>query len=189
VVERAPRRALAYIAHGTLRLAPGVALSTRLALLHAALLQVITEQVPDLAVVETPFVAASPRAALILGHARGVVLAALGQQGVRVLEVSPAEVKLAVTGSGNADKAQVQAMVQRLLSLDRAPARDAADALAAAISAAHAGAIPEIAGARRARSRRIAVVPAQAVPPAPSTALAALGNLRGRSPRFVLRRG
>jgi crossover junction endodeoxyribonuclease RuvC len=158
----------------------------RLAELHAALLIVIEEHVPDLAIVETPFVAASPRAALILGHARGVALAALGQKGVRVREISPAEVKVAVTGSGNAGKAQVQAMVQRLLSLHRAPARDAADALAAAFSAAQTGALADAIGSRRARTRRVALAP---VPPVPHDALAALRASHGRSARFVLRRG
>lgn len=186
VVERRPRAPLSHVAHGTLRLAAGGALPARLAELHAALLVVIDEQVPDVAIVETPFVAVSPRAALILGHARGVVLAALGQKGVRVREISPAEVKVAVTGCGNADKAQVQAMVQRLLSLARAPARDAADALAAAISAAQTGALSDVMGSRRTRTRRVAVAP---VPSAPHDALAALGALRGRSARFVLRRG
>ena len=77
-------------------------------------------------------------------------------------------------------------MVQRLLSLSRAPARDAADALAAAVSAANAGALSGVVASRRARARCKAVAPAQ---PAPLNALAVLGALRGRSARFVSRRG
>ena len=75
------------------------------------------------------------------GQARGVALAAVGAGGRAVVEYSASRIKLAVTGNGRAAKAQVQNMDRRLLELDRPPARDAADALAAAICHANAGRI------------------------------------------------
>ena len=77
----------------------------------------------------------SAKSALILGHARGVaLLAARRQPQVDIHEISPAEVKKAVTGHGRADKKQVQEMIRVLLGLPQVPAEDAADALAIAIA-------------------------------------------------------
>ena len=83
-------------------------------------------------------------------------MAALGAGGLVVEELAAREVKQAVVGTGAAEKAQVQAMVTRLLSLDPAPPSDAAEALAAAICAAHQNRNPALGGAggRRSRSRR-----------------------------------
>jgi len=84
--------------------------------------------------VEAPFHGASARAALQLAHARGVVLAALGSAKVPVFEYSPATIKKAVTGSGRAEKAQVEAMVGRLVPGGVPPGKpDMADAIAAAL--------------------------------------------------------
>jgi crossover junction endodeoxyribonuclease RuvC len=108
----------------------------RLAAIHAGIVAVIESHRPTRVVVEKVFVAASPRAALVLGQARGVVLAAAAAAGLQVEELSPQAVKLAVVGTGAAQKLQVQRMVQRLLALEERPAQDAADALAAALCAA-----------------------------------------------------
>jgi crossover junction endodeoxyribonuclease RuvC len=73
----------------------------------------------------------------VLAEARGVVLATLCRLGLAVDELSPAEVKSAITGSGRADKQQVARMVRLLLGLAAAPlAEDAADALAVALARA-----------------------------------------------------
>jgi crossover junction endodeoxyribonuclease RuvC len=158
VVERA-RGGLVHVEHGTVRPPRGAELAVRLAALHAALGALLARTRPDVAVVERVFVAASPRAALVLGHARGVALAALAGAGVPVRELAPSEVKQAVAGFGGADKRQVQAMVQRLLALDAPPARDAADALAAALCEAQAGRlaalVPAAAAPRARRSLRL----------------------------------
>ena len=68
-------------------------------------------------------------------------------------EYTPAQVKVAVTGSGVAGKPQVQAMIQRLLTLDSAPASDAADALAVAICDGHSGSSPGAGRVARALAR------------------------------------
>jgi len=135
VVERRGA-GLHHIAHGTLRQPRSAPLATRLAAIHAGIASVIEAHRPDLVVVEGVFVAANPRAALVLGQARGVALAAAAAAGLRVDELSPQAVKLAVVGTGAAHKLQVQRMVRRLLALDVTPPQDAADALAVALCAA-----------------------------------------------------
>jgi crossover junction endodeoxyribonuclease RuvC len=136
VVERRGAR-VHHIAHGTLRPPRAAALAGRLAAIHAGLSRVIEAHRPDLVVVEQVFVAVNVRAALVLGQARGVALAAASAAGLGVEELSPQQVKRAVVGTGTARKAQVQHMVQRLLGLEVAPPQDAADALAAALCRAH----------------------------------------------------
>jgi len=141
VVERRGA-AVHHVAHGTLRPPRTAALAARLAAIQQGIREVIAAHRPDSAVVEQVFVASNARTALVLGQARGVALAALSAAGLRVDELSPQEVKRAVVGTGGARKAQVQRMVQRLLALERVPAEDAADALAAALCRAHQGARP-----------------------------------------------
>jgi len=137
VIERTGSK-LRHVAHGTLRPKDG-GLQGRLTEVYALLCEVVARYEPDVASVEQVFVSASPRSALVLGQARGVALAALGGLGVHVEEYAPARIKQSVTGSGRAPKRQIQQMVGRLLGLERSPAQDAADALAAAICHAQTG--------------------------------------------------
>jgi crossover junction endodeoxyribonuclease RuvC len=136
IVERSGS-ALVHVAHGTVRPPRGALLAARLGWLYRDISQVIEQYRPDAVAVEQVFVAASPRAALVLGQARGAVLAAVAAGGLPVVEYTPAQIKQGVAGTGAAPKPQVQAMVRRILALERAPAADAADALAAAIRHAH----------------------------------------------------
>jgi crossover junction endodeoxyribonuclease RuvC len=142
---------LRWVAHGVLRPGREASLPARLATLAVDLAGRIELYRPDVASVEEVFVAASPRSALVLGHARGVVLASLGAGAVPLVEYAPARIKLAVSGHGRAAKAQMQRMVKRLLVLERHPPADAADALAAAICHAHAGPLEKL---RRPAPRR-----------------------------------
>jgi len=89
---------------------------------------------PDEAAIENPFYAQNVKTALLLGQVRGAVLVAIAGTACGFHEYSALEIKKAVTGYGQADKEQVQTMVQALLGLedDRIPL-DASDALAAAI--------------------------------------------------------
>ena len=153
---------LVHLAHGTLRPQRGASVAVRLATIQHQLAEVIALHEPEVAVVEEIFVAASPRSALVLGQARGVALAAAAAAGLSVVEYGARQIKLAATGSGNAAKKDVQAMVARRLGLARAPAADAADALAGALCHAQAGPLGALAGVARSR--------------------------RPRAPRFVLRR-
>ena len=144
-----------HLRHGVIRPPSGQALADRLHFLHRELLDVLRVEEPEVAVVERVFLAANPRSALVLGQARGALLASLGMAGVRVAELAARQVKKAVTGSGAADKAQMQSMVKTLLSLDAAPPTDAADALALALTYAQAGPLAELQiRGRRRNSRR-----------------------------------
>lgn len=153
VIERSDGR-LVVVAHGVLRLPKGRALNERLALLYDAIRGVIEEYQPSQIAVEQVFVAVNPRSALVLGQARGAVLAATASCGIAVSEYAPRAVKQSVVGVGNAAKRQVQEMVCRLLALDALPPTDAADALALAICHAQAGRLRALGvAARRSRPR------------------------------------
>ena len=94
---------------------------------------------PDLVAVERLFFNKNVMTAFAVGQARGAVLLTAARHGLEVHEYGPHEVKMAVTGYGRAEKAQVQEMVQRVLGLAALPRPDdAADALAVAICLAHA---------------------------------------------------
>jgi crossover junction endodeoxyribonuclease RuvC len=162
IVERT-RGAIVHVTHGTIRTPSGCPLEERLAVLYRRLSEAVREHAPERAVVERVFVAHNARSAIVLGQARGAILASLGAEGVPVDELSAREIKKAVTGTGAAEKSQVQQMVKRLLSLPKAPAQDAADALAAAVCRAQMGRlagldIPARSRRSRSRSRRTLVV-------------------------------
>lgn len=124
---------LYYVTCGVIRLNNKYTFSERLKVIFDGLCEVIATHKPVIAAVEDVFVAANPRTALKLGHARGVaVLAALHNE-LNVYDYTPRLVKQAVVGYGNADKQQVQQMVRVLLQLSAAPSVDAADALAVAM--------------------------------------------------------
>ena len=107
--------------------------SVRLAELLRQLEAVIASLQPTVVAVEDIFTHRNARSALLLGQARGVVLAAAGKHGLPVHAYPPATVKRAVAGHGRADKGQIQRMVKVLLCLTRSPAEDEADAMAVAI--------------------------------------------------------
>lgn len=125
----------------------------RLAAIADAFARTIAEHKPDLAAVERAFFGKNATAALRVGEARGVALAELARAGVRVEELTPAEVKKAVTGTGGARKQQVQLMIGAILGCAE-PIRplDASDALALAVCLAHRTDIIE---ARRRSARRV----------------------------------
>ena len=111
----------------------------RLLRIHRELRTLLTDLRPDCAAVEAVFFARNVQSALRLGQARGVVLLALAEAGIPIHEYSALEVKKAVTSFGQAQKDQVQRMVQMLPRLSEAPQpADAADALAIAICHQHA---------------------------------------------------
>jgi crossover junction endodeoxyribonuclease RuvC len=112
-------------------------LPLRLARLAASVGELLQLARPEVVVVEAPFFGLNARSLIVLAQARGALLATVAQQGIEIREVSPAEVKSAVTGNGRADKAQVAQMVRLLLGVRNAewPA-DATDALAVALCGA-----------------------------------------------------
>jgi crossover junction endodeoxyribonuclease RuvC len=128
---------LRHLANGQIRTDAKDALPARLVALHARLASVLAEHRPETAAVEEVFVNENPQSTLKLGQARGVVLLAAAQAGIGVGEYAARLVKKAVVGTGGAEKAQVHAMVQRLLPGAKIAGADAADALAVAITHAH----------------------------------------------------
>ena len=131
---------LSHIAHGVIRPKTQASLAERLCAVLDELAGVIAEHEPHEASIEETFVNANARAALALGQARGVTLAACARAKLPVAEYSPATIKKALVGTGGAEKAQVAFMVRRLLPKAGDVSADAADALAAALChAAHGG--------------------------------------------------
>ena len=135
---------LSHIANGQLKTDPAAPLPERLADLCRQLETLITEHAPEAAAVEEVFVNKNPQSTLKLGQARGVALMCAARAGIAVGEYAPSLVKKAVVGTGGAEKAQVHAMVSRLLPGAKIAGPDAADALAVAITHAH-----HLASARR----------------------------------------
>ena len=132
VIEKKGNR-LHFVTCGVIRLSDKNSFSGRLKIIFDGLCEVIDSHKPAVAAVEDVFVAANPRTALKLGHARGVAVLAALHNGLQVHDYTPRMVKQAVVGYGNADKNQVQQMVRVLLQLSTSPSADAADALAVAM--------------------------------------------------------
>ncbi len=128
-------------AAGVITTSPSETVPIRLASLRKDLSELLAELHPDVMVIERIFFRTNARTAMAVGQASGVALLTAVEHGCQVAEYTAAEVKLAVTGYGNATKDQVQEMVRRLAKLDQMPRPpDAADALALAIC--HLGAAP-----------------------------------------------
>jgi crossover junction endodeoxyribonuclease RuvC len=137
---------LRHIAHGVVKTVPSAPLADRLATLCTGLEAVIAAHGCAAAAIEEVFVNANPQSTLKLGQARGVVLLVAARGGLPVAEYATRLVKKAIVGSGGADKAQVHAMVERLLPGTRVVGEDAADALAVAIAHAHLAATARLRG-------------------------------------------
>lgn len=124
--------ALTLVGCGTISPAASLPLAGRLARIAAGVREVCAREQPSAASVETVFQSVNPRAALVLGQARGAAFAALGGE-LPVHEYAPGEIKRAVTGNGRAAKEQVGRMVGLLLGGSPPGDEHACDALAAAI--------------------------------------------------------
>ncbi len=136
MIESAGSR-LRHLGDGVISTDADQPLAERLSQIHRALNTLLEQWRPAEAAVEHTYVNKNPGAALKLGQARGVVLLAPALAGIPVAEYQAMEVKRAVVGTGHADKAQVEAMVKRLLPGAAIRRADAADALAVAICHAH----------------------------------------------------
>lgn len=128
---------LGWIAHGVIHPDPGLDLAERLGIICEELRSVIHDHEPGEAAVEETFVNINPRSTLLLGQARGAVLATLAAARLKVREYATRKVKQSIVGTGAADKSQVAFMVRRLLPKAGEVSADAADALAVAICSAH----------------------------------------------------
>jgi crossover junction endodeoxyribonuclease RuvC len=134
-VVRVEGRRVTALAHGDIATRPRADPAARLHQIHAGVASVLAQHAPDHAAVESLFIGLDPRAILAVGQARGVALAACGAAGVASAEYAPAQIKLAVCGSGRAPKEQVGRMIAVILRLEGAPPSEhAADALAVALT-------------------------------------------------------
>lgn len=127
---------IAYVVSGAIKTS-GETLAERLQEIFAGVDRLASEFRPDEVAIERVFMHRNADSALKLGQARGAALSATFAVRPRVFEYAPREVKLAVVGTGGAQKEQVQLMVKRLLHIAGPLAEDAADALAIALCHAH----------------------------------------------------
>lgn len=139
---------LRVVAHGCLNVS-AASPAARLRVIFEGLQALVSQHCPAEVAVERVFVSRNADSALKLGQARGAALCAI-PAAVPVFEYAPRAVKLAVVGSGGAEKFQVAHMIRVLLALRESPGADASDALAVAVCHAHArnGAVAQSTGPR-----------------------------------------
>jgi crossover junction endodeoxyribonuclease RuvC len=119
---------------GVLRTKPEDELPARLAEIAQEVDALLNQYQPTAVAVEHIFFQSNVRTAMSVGQVSGLVLSAAARRGIEVVQYSPNQVKLAITGWGGADKAQVQKMVKQRLKLNTIPKpADAADAAAIAL--------------------------------------------------------
>jgi crossover junction endodeoxyribonuclease RuvC len=128
---------LVFVASGVITPPKDDDLAYRLSALFEEVTSVIQSFSPSEAAVEETFVNENPRSTLKLGQARGAALLAPARLGLRVAEYTPNLIKKSVTGTGHAEKQQVQAMIAFLLPKATFGCADEADALAIAVTHAH----------------------------------------------------
>lgn len=134
-----------HVAHGCVTVAgAGETLAQRLRVIFEALHELIAMHAPGEVAIERVFVNRNVDSALKLGQARGAALCAI-PKGLPVFEYAPRAIKLALVGSGAAEKVQVAHMIRTLLGLQGRVAPDASDALAVAVCHAHSRRLHELA--------------------------------------------
>jgi crossover junction endodeoxyribonuclease RuvC len=127
---------ISHLDHGTIKTS-NKDFSARLFHIYNELNHIITKHQPNQAAIETVFFAKNAQSALKLGQARGAAITAIASKALPLHEYSPKQIKQSITGTGAADKQQVQQMVKMLLKLNDIPQSDAADALACAVCHCH----------------------------------------------------
>lgn len=134
VVSRRSLNSFSFVECGCLTTLPGLPLQDRLLTLSRDFGDLLDRLKPEQAAVEKLFFGNNVTTAFAVGQARGVLLLEIARRGIPMAEYSPPQVKQAVAGYGAASKAQIQAMVSRLLGLAKPPTPDdAADGLALAL--------------------------------------------------------
>ena len=125
---------------GVIRLKEKQSIASRLVELERELDGILAEHRPDVCAVEQLYAHyAHPRTAILMGHARGVILLCAARRGIVVEQFAANRIKQSVTGHGHASKQQMQRAIQSLWNLDQPPEPpDVADALAIAVCCGHA---------------------------------------------------
>ncbi len=122
------------LGEGTIRCPANWERSRCLLKIAETLREILRQHQPTVCVIEGLFYAQNLQTALIMGEARGASLVAVAEAGLDIFEIAPRKVKQAIVGYGAAQKLAVAKMVQRLLSMEKIPQPDAADALALALT-------------------------------------------------------
>ena len=138
IIEKSGNRAT-HITHGCITTTrEDSSAGARLSYLYSGLNTLFEEHHPECAAVEKLFFSKNITSAMGVAEVRGIILLICDQQQVPVTEYTPNQVKQAITGSGRADKKQVQEMIKRLLHLPEIPKPDdAADGLSIALCHIH----------------------------------------------------
>lgn len=138
MIEVGPRAPFTVITHGTLAVGEGEH-PDRLLKIYKGLKKIVDETKPSVLSVERVFFAKNAASALKLGQARGVVLLLGAQHELHIEEFTPTQVKASVSGTGKADKEQVEKAVQWWVGKQKFASSDASDAVALAVTAALTG--------------------------------------------------
>jgi crossover junction endodeoxyribonuclease RuvC len=125
--------ALSCIHSGQITSSANIPFYDRINRIFQTIMEIMTRFRPGEMAIEDVFYSKNIKSSLKLGHARGAVLIAAVQCGVRIFEYTPLEIKKSVVGYGRATKDQVSSMVRIILNLKNVPSLDTSDALAAAI--------------------------------------------------------
>lgn len=139
---------LTYVASGVIRTSDGE-FANRLCEIFRAMQSVVAEYQPQEIAIERVFVNRNADSALKLGQARGAAICGAAGASASFFEYAPREIKVAVVGSGSAEKVQVQLMMKNILKLKQPVTSDAADALAAAVCHALRGRVRKLVGLAR----------------------------------------
>lgn len=132
------KKELDLIDYGVITTSPKQTTGERLFKLHKEIFCLIKRMTPDFLVVEKLYFFKNLKTAMPVSEARGVILLAAAQQKIKVIELTPLQIKMGVCGYGRADKKQIQKMAQEILRLKKIISPDdAADAVAAAICGAY----------------------------------------------------
>ena len=138
VIQKDKQGNLSCLDYGSIKTKAKLSLPDRLEIISIEINKLIEKYKPKLVGVEQIFFCKNVKTALVVGHARGVVLLTIKQNNLEAVEFTPLQIKQAVSTYGRASKTQVQKMVKLLLNLKEIPKPDdASDALAAAICAAN----------------------------------------------------
>ncbi|MBI2450311.1 MAG: crossover junction endodeoxyribonuclease RuvC [Candidatus Nealsonbacteria bacterium] len=133
VIERS-KNYLECLDYGTIQTSPSASTPERLKILDNKLNKIIEKHKPDILAVENIYFFKNLKTALPVSQAKGVILLAAAKKNIKVVELTPLQVKMGVTGYGRAEKKQIQKIIQYLLRLKELPKPDdAADALATAV--------------------------------------------------------
>lgn len=133
---------LSYISSGCIKTDSKQPIENRLLQINQSIEEIISKHNPQSVAIEESLVGKSPKSAILLAHARGAIILSVAKSGINIHQYSPKQVKLSVTGNGNAKKEQVEFMIQKLLPRANVKSHDEADALAVAICHAHVASSP-----------------------------------------------